>query len=161
MVVLPCKSSLPVVAAAAAALLALSLSFDAASSFSVVVDVAPSGRRSFTPARRVIGSSSMLYSTKGDFPPEEEIGGDAADETSIDWDAEWKKVVRNQGQPSERPGRDFYKSEAEVAAIRAANKASEQASKAANSLPTLPSFDSVKSDWKVRASFVSPLLSCA
>ena len=38
---------------------------------------------------------------------------------SVDWDAEWKKVVRNKEKLSsnERPGKDFYKSEAEIVAI--------------------------------------------
>jgi hypothetical protein len=37
---------------------------------------------------------------------------------SVDWDAEWKKVVKNQDRIArDRPGKDFYKSEAEIAAI--------------------------------------------
>ena len=72
---------------------------------------------------------------------------------SIDWDSEWKKVVQNKNQPGERPGKDFYKSEAEIAAIKAANKAAEQAKSVTDSinLPSVPtSFDSVKGDWRVR-----------
>jgi hypothetical protein len=47
--------------------------------------------------------------------------------TTVDWDAEWKKLVqKEQTSPvqklmkdpsSQRPGNDFYKSEAEIAAI--------------------------------------------
>ena len=75
-------------------------------------------------------------------------GGDY--QGSVDWDAEWKKVVKNQGQPTERPGKDFYKSEAEIAAIRAMNRAQEQAQKASSNMPSMPSWDSLKGDWKVR-----------
>ena len=39
-------------------------------------------------------------------------------------DAEWKKVVESKAK-KERPGKDFYKSDAEIAAIKAANKAQE------------------------------------
>jgi hypothetical protein len=60
-------------------------------------------------------------------PPVEELLEDARYESSIDWDAEWKKVKRGEGQPVERPGRDFYKSEAEIAAIRSANRAAQEA----------------------------------
>mmetsp|Transcript_19430 Transcript_19430/g.23318 ORF Transcript_19430/g.23318 Transcript_19430/m.23318 type:complete len:196 (-) Transcript_19430:219-806(-) len=44
------------------------------------------------------------------------------DDDGTDWDAEWQKVVKNQGQPAERPGKDFYKSEAEIAAMKATRK---------------------------------------
>mmetsp|Transcript_19521 Transcript_19521/g.27594 ORF Transcript_19521/g.27594 Transcript_19521/m.27594 type:complete len:198 (+) Transcript_19521:93-686(+) len=47
---------------------------------------------------------------------------DDIDTSGTDWDAEWQKVVKNQGQPAERPGRDFYKSDAEIAAIKATRK---------------------------------------
>lgn len=37
---------------------------------------------------------------------------------SVDWDAEWKKVVEKGGvASSDRPGKGYYKSEAEIAAI--------------------------------------------
>ena len=35
---------------------------------------------------------------------------------SVDWDAEWQKVVKDQDQPSKRPGK--YKSQAEIAASK-------------------------------------------
>ena len=69
-------------------------------------------------------------------------------EGEIDWDAEWKKVVANKDQPKERPGKDFYKSEAEISAIKAANKASEKVVEVAKNIPSVPSFDSIKGDWK-------------
>jgi hypothetical protein len=82
-----------------------------------------------------------------DFPPEEqdEYTG------SVDWDAEWKKVVASEGKTStNRPGKDFYKSEAEIAAIKAANKAAEQAVQATRSVGSLvPDIRSLSGDWKV------------
>jgi hypothetical protein len=71
---------------------------------------------------------------------------------SVDWDAEWKKVVANEGKlrdGSSRPGRDFYKSEAEIAAIKAANKATEQISKAGSTVSnSLPDIRSLSGDWR-------------
>ena len=48
---------------------------------------------------------------------------DAAYTGSVDWDAEWKAVMKKEANPSSlmnkknRPGSDYYKSEAEIAAI--------------------------------------------
>jgi hypothetical protein len=36
---------------------------------------------------------------------------------TVDWDAEWKKVSQDKDFLKNRPGSDFYKSEAEIAAI--------------------------------------------
>ena len=59
------------------------------------------------------GSDDEIHS---DFPPEEETA--EAYTGSVDWDAEWKKVVKNGGVArGDRPGKEFYKSEAEIAAI--------------------------------------------
>jgi hypothetical protein len=94
-------------------------------------------------------SSVRLFSTQRneDFPPEdqEEYTG------SVDWDAEWKKVVASEGKVStDRPGKDFYKSEAEIAAIKAANKAAEQAALASRNVANLvPDIRSLSGDWKV------------
>ena len=97
----------------------------------------------------ITSSSSSLQASPGDFPPEEaeEYTG------TIDWDAEWKKVVASEGKTPDgtaRPGKDFYKSEAEIAAIKAANKVAEGAveasSRVANSLPDIRS---LSGDWKV------------
>jgi len=99
-----------------------------------------------SPQSRAFRASTLLKKTtddfQSDFPSEDKYEGD------IDWDTEWKKVVANKGQPAERPGKDFYKSEAQISAIKAANKASEKVVEAAKSIPTVPSFDSVKGDWK-------------
>jgi hypothetical protein len=81
-----------------------------------------------------------------DLPPEEstEYTG------SIDWDAEWKKVVASEGKvKTERPGKDFYKSEAEIAAIKAANKANEQISSVGSTVSnSLPDIRSLSGDWR-------------
>jgi hypothetical protein len=96
-------------------------------------------------------SSSSSSSSSGEFPvpPPEEMLIEPQYESKIDWDAEWKKVKKNQGQPSERPGKNFYKSEAELAAIRAANRAASELNEKASFLSSVPSFDSLKGDWKV------------
>jgi hypothetical protein len=91
-------------------------------------------------------------------PPVEELLEDASKESSIDWDAEWKKVKSGVGQPLERPGRDFYKSEAEIAAIRAANKAAQEAQKQYSKV-RIPSFQSLQGDWKVRLAVAALSLS--
>jgi hypothetical protein len=82
-------------------------------------------------------------------PGEELIGGSPS--SSIDWDAEWKKVVKEQSlgkTTGARPGQNYYKSEAEIAAIQATNEAAKQVVRAQASIPT---WESVKGDWKVRA----------
>jgi hypothetical protein len=90
-----------------------------------------------------------------DFPPEEDKYTG-----SVDWDAEWKKVVKNQARAGtstttnqERPGKEFYKSEAEIAAIRAANQAQTKVSAfvspvANKVLNGVPDWNTVKGDWK-------------
>jgi hypothetical protein len=63
-------------------------------------------------------ASKNMKNSDGFIPPEEQL--DSKDYTgSVDWDAEWKKVVKNQDAMNtrDRPGKDFYKSEAEIAAI--------------------------------------------
>lgn len=98
------------------------------------------------------GRSPALFVTSGggddDFPPDEstEYSG------SVDWDAEWKKVVEKDGKldgGAERPGKDFYKSEAEIAAIKAANTATKKVSEAGSSITnSLPDFGSLSGDWR-------------
>jgi len=107
------------------------------SSFALFGVVAPGG-----------GGSGDPNDDNQDFPPEEELDSYTGD---IDWDAEWKKVVRNQVKTSSRPGKDFYKSEAQIAAIRAANQATEKINRTAENLPrvSLPSWSSLQGDWKV------------
>lgn len=85
------------------------------------------------------------------FPPEEEMTSGYSGK--VDWDAEWKKVVQDQKtspsplSSSERPGQGYYKTEAEIKAIQAANKAAQQAARVQASLP---SWQSLSGDWKVR-----------
>ena len=71
----------------------------------------------------------------------------------MDWDAEWKKVVANEGKVEgggDRPGKDYYKSEAEIAAIKAVNKASEKAAEVGSSVGnSMPDIRSLSGDWKV------------
>eukprot|EP00980_Cylindrotheca_fusiformis_P025142 scaffold13192_cov51-Cylindrotheca_fusiformis.AAC.2 len=99
-----------------------------------------STRRSFTTT--AITSLAAIRSDESDFPPEED-----GFESEIDWDSEWKKVVQNEGKlkTGQRPGSDFYKSEAEISAIKAANKAAMKAAEVSNSLPQMSSFTG---DWK-------------
>lgn len=59
-----------------------------------------------------------------DFPQWDDDVAESAG--SVDWDAEWKKVVENGGNAgqkatSDRPGQGYYKSEAEIAAIVSAS----------------------------------------
>ena len=111
----------------------------------------------------VVGASSRSTAARGvvlgstpknddDFPIEElgeEYTGD------VDWDAEWKKVVAKEistgSVSSERPGKDFYKSDAKIAAIRAANKAQTEVQKISSKMPAAPSMNmsSLTGDWRV------------
>lgn len=83
-----------------------------------------------------------------DFPPDEstEYSG------NVDWDAEWKKVVEKDGKlegGSQRPGKDFYKSEAEIAAIKAANTAQRKAAEVGSTVTnSLPDVRSLSGDWR-------------
>ncbi|KAL7440780.1 hypothetical protein ACHAXM_007463 [Skeletonema potamos] len=89
---------------------------------------------------------------KGDFsstPSEEEIIGESF-ESSVDWDAEWKKVVQNQDQPAQRPG--SYKTQAEIAAIKATNKVAKNVFDASqemkSKMPAAPNMMSLQGDWR-------------
>lgn len=68
--------------------------------------------------------------------------------TNLDWDAEWQKVVKNQDQPVARPGSDYYKTEAEIAAIKATNQVSQKVRRVRAEAPVL-NFESLKNDPKV------------
>lgn len=74
-------------------------------------------------------------------------------EGSVDWDAEWKKVVENRDQPAQRPGK--YKSQVEIAAIKTTNKVAKNVYDASRemkeSLPKPPSIRSLQGDWRVSA----------
>ena len=97
-------------------------------------------------------SRGRLFLVSGDdnddFPPDEstEYSG------SVDWDAEWKKVVEKDGKldnGKERPGKDFYKSEAEIVAIKAANTATKTVSDAGTSVSnSIPDVGLLSGDWR-------------
>lgn len=95
-----------------------------------------------------VGVTTTVRASPGDFPPEEaeEYTG------TVDWDAEWKKVVASEGKTTDgsaRPGKDFYKSEAEIAAIKAANKVAEGAVEASSRVVnSMPDIRSLSGDWK-------------
>lgn len=122
-----------------ALLLLLSLSLISVEAFSTASLSRVASRRPFFSSKR-----------DDDFPLEE-----MADEYTgnVDWDAEWKKVVQKEkaGVPIERPGKDFYKSDVELAAIRAANKATTKVQEIQKKLPSPPSMNmsSLTGDWKV------------
>ena len=98
--------------------------------------------------------SMALKKDDDDDIPQEEMIGSASYQSSVDWDAEWKKVVddQKQGKAVERPGTGYYKSEAEIKAIQTANKAAREAAKVQASLP---SWQMLKGDWKVRLCVLS------
>mmetsp|Transcript_21094 Transcript_21094/g.50906 ORF Transcript_21094/g.50906 Transcript_21094/m.50906 type:complete len:182 (-) Transcript_21094:326-871(-) len=105
------------------------------------------------PNSNALRSFTSLYNenpNKGsDTPREEEVVGDQY-EGSVDWDAEWKKVVDDRDQPSQRPGN--YKSPAEIAAIKATNKVAKNVFDASqdmkSNLPSAPSIRSLQGDWR-------------
>lgn len=95
------------------------------------------------------GSSKENDDESVDIPPEElskEYTG------SVDWDAEWKKVMKNEGKlpdGTERPGSSFYKSEAEIAAIKTANAATKKVVEAGSTVTNvLPDVRSLSGDWR-------------
>ena len=79
-----------------------------------------------------------------DFPPpkDDEYTGD------IDWDEEWKKVVKGEGQPRARPSGD-PKSELERKALAAQRQAEETMFKMKSTARRSLNFNSLKGDWKV------------
>lgn len=86
---------------------------------------------------------------------EEEYSGD------IDWDGEWAKVVKESDSKTDRPGKDFYKSDAERATIKAANKVAEQVANVKVQAPSFkpPPIRSLQGDWRV-SSAPSELVVC-
>jgi hypothetical protein len=72
---------------------------------------------------------------------EDEIEFGEKYEGEIDWDAEWKKVVKNENQPKVRPGDKFYKSDAEKTIIKATRSAQEKIIEVQKNMPELDGFD--------------------
>lgn len=87
--------------------------------------------------------------SEGNGPDDESLVGEQF-ESSVDWDAEWIKVVEDRDQPPQRPGK--YKSQAEIAAIKATNKVAKNVFEASqdmkSKLPQAPSIRSLQGDWK-------------
>mmetsp|Transcript_36367 Transcript_36367/g.61987 ORF Transcript_36367/g.61987 Transcript_36367/m.61987 type:complete len:174 (-) Transcript_36367:415-936(-) len=102
-----------------------------------------------TAARPITSLYNDNQNKESDIPRDEEIVGEQY-EGSVDWDAEWKKVVQDRDQPAQRPGN--YKSQAEIAAIKATNKVAKNvydaSREAKNSLPSAPSIRSLQGDWR-------------
>ena len=67
---------------------------------------------------------------------------------SVDWDAEWKKVIEDRDQPKQRPGQ--YKSQVEIEAIKATNKVAKNVFQASQEVKsnTVQNWSSLKGDWK-------------
>jgi len=82
-------------------------------------------------------TSTTLFSENNNNNDDEFDVGETYD-GDVDWDAEWKKVVKNQDQPEERPGKDFYKNDVEKAIGKTAKAAQEQISKIPNVKVEMP-----------------------
>jgi len=108
-----------------------------------------SGHATPNAIRSFISIQSDNRKEGSDIPREDEVIGEQY-EGSVDWDDEWKKVVQNRDQPEERPGK--YKSQAEIATIKATNKVAknvyEASQEAKAKLPTAPSIRSLQGDWR-------------
>jgi hypothetical protein len=83
-----------------------------------------------THSTTTVKTTTQLFVVVGSGDDEDRIIGDNTDfipaeensveyTGSVDWDAEWKKVMKNKDNisSSDRPGKNFYKSDAEIAAI--------------------------------------------
>jgi hypothetical protein len=74
--------------------------------------------------------------------------------SSIDWDAEWKKVVENKDQPAKRPNPVSDRSELEIRATIAKNRVAKNVFDASNEMKrsvqrNAPSWSSLQGDWRV------------
>lgn len=97
--------------------------------------------------RRTPSHNTQLNEKAG--RPEFEVG-DEEYSGDIDWDGEWAKVVK-EADKKDRPGKDFYKTDAERATIKAVNKAAEQVAKVKVQAPSFkpPPIRSLQGDWRV------------
>ena len=86
-------------------------------------------------------------------------------EGDIDWDGEWKKVVQEQGNSADRPGKDFYKNDFERAVTKTGRAAVNQIESAKSKLPDVKfvqpkvNMKSLSSDGKVSYLQLAILLS--
>eukprot|EP00804_Cyclotella_cryptica_P009431 CCRYP_017341-RA/>CCRYP_017341-RA protein AED:0.24 eAED:0.38 QI:0/0/0/1/1/1/2/0/174 len=93
----------------------------------------------------------LHYENPNQIPDEERLDIGEQFEGSVDWDAEWKKVVENRDQPAKRPG-PRYKSDLEIKAIKTTNNVAKNVFDASKeikaSLPRMPNIRSLQGDWK-------------
>lgn len=103
--------------------------------------------------RRIcLGSTSLRLAADPDdnsFDEESVVGGEQY-QGSIDWDSEWKEVVKNKGQQARPdPG---YKSQAQIEAIKATNKVANNVFSATqemkDKLPGAPDIRSLQGDGR-------------
>jgi len=87
------------------------------------------------------GVSSMPFIANLRAQKEDEVEFGEKYEGQIDWDGEWKKVMQNKDQPKDRPGRDFYKSDAEKKIIKVTRSAQEKIIQVQQNIPRLDSLD--------------------
>lgn len=106
------------VVAVMACLLLVTISPKYVSSFQLHRPAATLSTKTISSRSTYLTSSTLLHASENP-DKEEEIVGESY-EGSVDWDAEWKKVVEDRDQPAQRPGN--YKSQAEIGAIKATNK---------------------------------------
>jgi hypothetical protein len=92
----------------------------------------------------------LHYENPNQIPDEERLDIGEQFEGSVDWDAEWKKVVENRDQPAKRPG-PRYKSELEIKAIKTSNNVAKNVFDASKEIKAnIPTIRSLQGDWKVR-----------
>lgn len=100
--------------------------------------------------RRSTSIVVLHYENPNQIPDEERLDIGEQFEGSVDWDAEWKKVVENRDQPAKRPG-PRYKSELEIKAIKTTNKVAKNVFDASKEIKAnIPTIRSLQGDWKVR-----------
>eukprot|EP00543_Licmophora_paradoxa_P001914 CAMPEP_0202454300 /NCGR_PEP_ID=MMETSP1360-20130828/12077_1 /ASSEMBLY_ACC=CAM_ASM_000848 /TAXON_ID=515479 /ORGANISM="Licmophora paradoxa, Strain CCMP2313" /LENGTH=155 /DNA_ID=CAMNT_0049073593 /DNA_START=46 /DNA_END=513 /DNA_ORIENTATION=- len=98
--------------------------------------------------QRTRSSSATALSAIIEDEDDKLIGKDDFEYTgNVDWDNEWKKVVRNEGQPAERPGKGYYKTDAEIFVTKNVNKATEKIVETTSQI-RVPSFQSLSGDWR-------------
>ena len=71
----------------------------------------------------------LLNAKIGSDEEEDSFPGGDSYKGDIDLDEEWKKVVKEKGQDLGRPGKDYYKNDAQRAALKVTKAAGEQIKK--------------------------------
>jgi hypothetical protein len=102
-----------------------------------------------TQLRRPVVFTELYNEIPNKGSSEEEIVGETYEGT-VDWDAEWRKVMENRDQPSQRPGN--YKSPVEISVIKTTNKVAKNVFDASKdmkaNMPSIPSIRSLQGDWR-------------